>query len=96
MKTNHTPGPWRAGKRIQDNRIQIHGTSQHPIAFAYCRSDLPDKGRANARLIAAAPDLLEACESALDWIGGRNLDTNPEVKIKAAIAKVLQDTGAPF
>lgn len=66
MANVHTPGPWklysedlRGGKywcvsfppSTHDSEIDLHET---------------DNGEANARLIAAAPDLLDACYAAVD------------------------------
>lgn len=55
---NHTPGPWKVGKFVDylsdSGTIEIsdeHGP--HWVAHALTED--------NARLIAAAPDLLEAC-----------------------------------
>jgi len=50
--TEHTPGPWLARKMISGNWTIDDDTSGQPIART---SD-----EANARLIAAAPRLLEA------------------------------------
>ena len=52
MTTKHTPGPWHIanGVQIRSNRDQI--------AKIWMMRD--GEGRENARLIAAAPDLLEA------------------------------------
>ena len=52
MTTKHTPGPWHIanGVQIRSNRDQI--------AKIWMMRD--GEGRANARLIASAPDLLEA------------------------------------
>lgn len=63
----HTPGPWKSRKR----QIRAHVWGQEmPIATVklfinpthpgVTQAD-PDTAKANARLIAAAPDLLEAC-----------------------------------
>ena len=63
--TEHTPGPWRA---FRGDRLTAH-------ADDWCASAGPtmicsgigfnDEAEANARLIAAAPDLLAALEEAL-------------------------------
>lgn len=56
MITRHTPGPWH-----YDGGAQIvHGTETH-IRVAFLPSDhyKYDCSKANGRLIAAAPDLLE-------------------------------------
>lgn len=55
----HTPGPWRVG----DAAHTVFGPPNGNPAPARI-ADITDKGHrhANARLIAAAPELLEACE----------------------------------
>lgn len=67
-KKAHTPGPWRIerGKKYGDFLIwSAHGeteVSSHWIATLKCES-CPAHEEGNARLIAAAPDLLEALEA---------------------------------
>ncbi len=86
--SNHTPGPWRAG---QDGNMRVYGpdnSQEHSglIASVY-------KGRANARLIAAAPELLEALEAVAAWMPGDwDLAMTPPLnaiarQIRAAIDK---------
>ena len=65
--TAHTPGPWVAGKH--SIAAKVNGRKVL-LAFAVdgdedstCEIDLP--AAANARLIAAAPELLYACKAAL-------------------------------
>ena len=76
MTDTHTPGPWRvSGCHLEQPRSEnIHllvehgdeSTSAPLIAEVYMDSDrLPTA--ANAKLIAAAPDLLEALEKLADW-----------------------------
>lgn len=60
MNTKHTPGPWRVG--TDDRSIfTVRGTTsagmQHIATAAGCASLNDADLRANARLIAAAPDL---------------------------------------
>lgn len=60
-KSAHTPGPWRLGPIHSDGSFAIHsnkGSIVHAIPFG---STLQDRD-ANARLIAAAPEMLEALE----------------------------------
>ena len=59
----HTPGPWRIDDEQRDFRILADGAAA-PVAFIsrLYREDLPP-ALANARLIAAAPDLLAALEN---------------------------------
>lgn len=64
MKTQHTPGPWQLNA---DNRIVFvptNGFGNDNIAFINPEGKAPDLMEANARLIAAAPDLLEALKLA--------------------------------
>ncbi len=58
--STHTPGPWEY--KPSESRGDEHhiGNSQYfPIFTVVCGTP---EARANARLIAAAPDLLEACK----------------------------------
>lgn len=76
MKKKHTPVPWfvgmrggynadivydRSGKEYYEDKsiCQLHGLAMHRQL-----SEMDDSEElANARLIAAAPELLEACEA---------------------------------
>ena len=64
LDAEHTPGPWR---------VKYHESSPDQIAAVVSDHDLicamPIDGNANARLIAAAPELLAALEQALAVIG---------------------------
>ena len=66
-EAGHTPGPWTclelSGPKHHEP-IYPANTERRPLAEALYWKDCPDYNtRANARLIAAAPDLLEACEA---------------------------------
>lgn len=62
MKTNHTPGPWK----IDDSHVQsaITAGKKHVAMVGYYISTddnetiTPKEHKANAKLIASAPDLL--------------------------------------
>ena len=79
--SKHTPGPW---EYLGHAWVQTADDKKTPIAnFNFFAAT-----EANARLIAAAPELLEACKVALGIIGfGAEHD-----QISAAIAKA---EGAP-
>lgn len=64
---SHTPGPWTVDGRGIGTPWNITGADGNDVALASQRSSRsPDMERtANARLIAAAPDLLLACKEAL-------------------------------
>lgn len=60
MSTEHTPGPWR---------VSADGNDVENVSGAgVCTMYADETEQANARLIAAAPDLLRACERAVKWI----------------------------
>jgi len=67
MKTKHTPGPWKINQRNSQGDIEIIAPNENYkdggfIAELSC----DDKNTsANARLISAAPELLEACKFVL-------------------------------
>jgi hypothetical protein len=85
----HTPGPWSFGHMGDGERYWIGPDHMHqPVATA--DRDMPE---ANARLIAAAPDLLEALKLARSICHDAFKDTAMEWDeesmgvIDAAIAK---------
>ena len=86
MKTDFTPGPWRqtgTNVRTKDGGLICTATNH----WADTTTPLVEK-EANARLIAAAPELLAALEWLVDdWerVTGRTLPDDHEAK--AAIAK---------
>ena len=55
-QATHTPGPWKSVKGARPTRPDIVADCGLICSLEYG----PDEGEANARLIAAAPDLLEA------------------------------------
>ena len=68
MSTQHTPGPWR----VDPDHCRDVQTSDGAIEICLAEGGKPyginlfsvppiEEAHANARLIAAAPDLLEAC-----------------------------------
>ena len=82
MKTQHTPGPWTCQPIGDESECNILGPGRELVATV---SDN------DARLIAAAPDLLAACKR---FLGRTHLfDAMTEVDkevIRAAIAKAQE------
>ena len=90
----HTPGPWMVAtsnswRRILGARSEsvcepIKQNDGHPdLYFRNGGADGPD-----ARLIAAAPDLLEACKRLLGCMALANWEGDPTAEFaRAAIAK---------
>jgi len=60
--SKHTPGPWR--QQGAPNSHRVNAVSSGPVAVASERFMSREERIANARLIAAAPDLLAALK---DW-----------------------------
>lgn len=98
---SHTPGPWVkdiAKWRDEDAESEMimvfgkEGVGYGRIAHVY--AECGGEVEANARLIAAAPELLEALESARNWIGPNSTQlTRLEIVsiMESAIAKALGD-----
>ena len=62
--TTHTPGPWRfSGMAIYNAEATL---PSHKIASMSCSLKDAHEMQANARLIAAAPDLLESLQEILN------------------------------
>ena len=97
MKTNqHTPGPWSIYEG-ENNILVIEGGDGNDVANII-GSDLKNPEivattKADASLIASAPDLLAACKAVDDaWTGGENGDWRGALDralgmARAAIAK---------
>ena len=84
MKDCTTPGPWTSiGCTV------IGGTDGTPIAtFRQAKPRNTVEAMDNARLAAAAPDLLAACKAALGKIGAPITHRQDVLRmLKAAIAK---------
>jgi hypothetical protein len=88
----HTPGPWRAEPWKYENgkrtvlTIQTNTDAIAQVLDLWCPDDRAAETEANARLIAAAPRMLEIIERALpllvrlgDFIGNGDVDpTRPD------------------
>lgn len=76
----HTPGPWYAsGGDIFSNETERPAAYRRKVATVYNTPDVATEDRqGNAALIAAAPDLLEAAQDALDWY-----ETSPISEVEA-------------
>lgn len=75
--SKHTPGPWKvdAMGNVWSADTKVCEMSEHPVIASGCyREKTDDEHRANARLIAAAPELLEALRDCVKWYGNRTND----------------------
>ena len=87
--SKHTPGPWVVYDDSNDgktNRIEIAARGK-TVARIY--HSVPEEDLLNARLIAAAPDLLEALKDLRGAIKSRGVISTVKAlsKTDAAIAK---------
>ncbi len=86
----HTPGPWEQGHRHDGDSRSVWYHRAGPnggtwFRLANCKGD---EAEANAALISAAPDLLEACEALAAYFGATWAGAPEErAKLRAAIAK---------
>lgn len=82
METKHTPGPWAKFGSV----IRSLAGSDRKVADVRI---IDAEGQANAKLIAAAPDLLEALEDLLSRCESLSVDGVGPQKVAArqAIAK---------
>jgi len=95
--SKHTPGPWTFGHWGDDFWVgpDSSGLTQKVARVTWGMGEEREEGRENARLIAAAPDLLEAltdvlplAESYLNMMPDRHGIHIPKLKrALAAIAK---------
>lgn len=85
----HTPGPWTIIPTQDGESDHILGDNGDSIV---CTTHHPSMGRsivntADAYLIAAAPDLLAACEAALSLMPTGEYTPNQEAKQEALIVR---------
>lgn len=69
--TQHTPGPWEIEGQFDDElgvEIVNRGEERYICEVAPFTEEWTDEEIANAHLIAAAPDLLEACKAAKKYL----------------------------
>ena len=99
--SEYTPGPWRVsdgdsfsgGSDVSEppeyEYIVLAERKTPSVIASFWDFDWGDEAQANARLIAAAPDLLEALEMVRDADNdnGRKIPSLARAKIDAAIAK---------
>jgi hypothetical protein len=93
-KTKFTPGPWMVGEKDRNDQTVVDGPhSTICTCFHHCVKSLEREMEANARLIAAAPDLLKVCELALkSWFSGEVSEVHMETELRAAIAKATGES----
>lgn len=89
--SNYTPGPWTA--EGWENLVVNAGNVTLASTPGYTNGNLAE-AKANARLIAAAPELLEALKMAIDWaneVPSPYRDFPFIAAARAAIAKATEE-----
>ena len=90
-----TPGPWSGGLLISDSMVRLIAmvqTNERSIpGHSKPNAVTATEAESNARLIAAAPDLLQVCEGMLGYLAGLPMSYRPDdawfKPISEAIAK---------
>lgn len=88
----HTPGSWHTTKVIEDDERVFNICAPNGCPVAVARRCGPEDAH-NARLIAAAPELLEALQAFVRYAEDCNDDSLELDRAHAAIAKAIG--GAP-
>ncbi len=96
MSGQHTPGPWVVGP-VDDTIVTHLGADGRRYEIAAVDGDYNDPDQwpvmeANARLIAAAPELLALLREAAEEIQPFNRMADLSERIEAAIAKATTPT----
>ena len=91
METKHTPGPWKIGTQPPNGEQTIGTYRGLMVAVATTGAGTPTI--ANARLIAAAPELLDALLDAACALECCGKDYYAATKARAAIAKATGNDG---
>ena len=98
MSAEYTPGPWVFYDDSNDGKTKRIEIAAQGKTVARIYHSVPEEDLPNVRLIAAAPDLLEALQDFLNWSNSvyYGEDTRRELvmaknKARAAIAKATGD-----
>lgn len=95
MSSKHTPGPWGIEQTDDTNWIGFMRPDGRKVELIVCttsrdnffKPETQEQNDANARLIAAAPELLEALKDAVCALDCCGKDYPAAEKARAAIAK---------
>ena len=75
-KSKHTPGPWML-ERVNTNELWIVNKQNKIASIIYPLSEKVEQ-ETNARLIAAAPDLLRCLKYCIGFISGKHSTTEQD------------------
>ena len=80
--SEHTPGPWGVVWQADVERIRLNGSTVYQVSDVTdpeFPSGKPRYNLADLHLMAAAPELLEACNAAARWLDGDVGDSDREI-----------------
>jgi len=90
----HTKGPWKVGNLIdydyEPRFVEVLGDDGIKCIAKAVYGKTDEEAAANAHLIAAAPDLLQACKDILDCINSCNIND----QINTEDAEALSEAAA--
>lgn len=94
METKHTKGDWNVSKTVNDYAIHTEGSPKDlALVYEYSRGIPKEEAEANAKLIAAAPDMLDALQHSLNRLNSLGCKTADDAfeksKIQQAISKAI-------
>lgn len=98
MNAQHTPGPWTAGKYATRAQWSLRGDGDRRSLGLYDATKSstlsPEESEANARLIAAAPDLLRVLQSLATFLSRPSAATSVrEIMLGEVRSVVAKATG---
>ena len=96
--SGHTPGEWRVAEDDQNGQAIVRAEhTEICTCWHHCVGSIEQQMRANARLIAGAPAMLEALQACLGALtGGMDGDWRNDVEpTDLARAAIKQATGEP-
>jgi len=85
----HTPGPWKREAKTGRNRFRITDARGHQVADT---NTYNEDAEANADVIAAAPELLEALQELVD--GMTDVEDSESCVLFRARAAIAKATGS--
>ena len=86
----HTPGPWNYDR--SGYSLYVNSGRELVTALSMDGKRL-ETSEANARLIAAAPDLLEALKSVIAWLDASDESAFSDSQLALARAAIAKATG---
>ena len=81
--TNHTPGPWTLERHAETGNYSIQADG---LGFVTVYANRSDEVLNDARLIAAAPDMLARLEYVVDWLEDAKVHADIVSNCRATIA----------